>query len=106
VLSKFWSQLQALLVQAGINGGNADQEQLLRDYAHLSGSVIQLAAYMMAEPAQASASIESDENFDKSNQSASVLLSPRAAALALKHGSVGMHHKVLHTCTLHCPGAC
>lgn len=70
--------------------GKGDAESLLRDYAGLSGSVMQLAAYMMAEPAP-TASIAGDENVDRSNVGASGLLSPRAAALALKHGSVGAH---------------
>jgi hypothetical protein len=82
---------KAALMQAAGKDSNAGREQLLRDYAQLSGNVMQLAAYMLAEDTQMPSSFGSmaDENHDNSNQRASVLLSPRAAALALKCGSVG-----------------
>jgi hypothetical protein len=89
----------ATLVQAA--------EALLRDYASLAGSVLQLAAYTCGDadgvassvPFSARSSAASDENCNsasnRESRDAAGLLSPGAAALALQRGAAGAH--LLHT---------
>jgi len=78
----------------------ATQERYLRDYAHLAGAVMQLAAWTCGAGGDSAASLPalrasaaSDENRESHNSNPSGgsggLMSPRSAALALQNGPAG-----------------
>lgn len=86
-----------------LNDIKAEQERCLRDYAHLAGAVMQLAAWTCGAGGDSGAGLHtlrasgvsaaSDENRDGHNRmpcgGSGGLMSPRSAALALQNGPAG-----------------
>jgi hypothetical protein len=72
----------------------AQLEMYLRDYAHLSGSVFQLAAWTCGETdlsMRSSFSMPDENNNSQNRDAVNALLSPSAAAMALRDGAAGAH---------------